>query len=44
MVEVPKEIDAAKSATLAKYQSSAEFEQVRSEGFENGVCTFIYNI
>ena len=44
LVEVPKEIDTAKSAALAKYQSSTEFGQVRSEGFEDGIRTFIYNI
>ena len=44
LAEVPKEIDAAKSAALAEYQSSVEFRQVRSEGFEDGVRTFIYNV
>ena len=37
LAEVPKEITAAKTMTLAEYQSSAEFRQVRSEGFEDGV-------
>ena len=44
LAEVPKEIAAAKSATLAEYQSSAEFEQVRSEGFDDDVRTFIFNV
>ena len=41
---VPEEIAAARTAALAKYQSSTEFEQVRSENFDEGVRTFIYNI
>ena len=41
---VPKEVAAAKIAALIEYQSSAEFEQVRSENFDEGVCTFIYNV
>ena len=44
LAEVPKGIDAAKSAALAKYQSSTEFGQVGSKGFEDGVRTFIYNV
>ena len=44
LVEVPREIAAAKTTSLAEYQSSAEFRQVREEGFEDGVCTFIYNV
>ena len=41
---VPEEIATAKTAALAKYQSSAEFEQVQVENFNDGVCTFIYNV
>ena len=44
LAEVPKEIAAAKTAALAEYQSSAEFEQVRSEGFNDDVRTFIFNV
>ena len=44
LAEVPKEIDAAKFAVLTEYQSLAEFRQVRSEGFEDGIRTFIYNV
>ena len=44
LAEVPKEIVVAKTAALAEYQSSTEFRQVRDEGFEDGVHTFIYNI
>ena len=29
---------------MAEYQSSAEFRQVRDEGFEDGVHTFIFNV
>ena len=43
LAEVPKEIAAAKTAALAEHQSSAEFRQVWDEGFEDGVCTCIYN-
>ena len=41
---VLEEIAAAKTAALAKYQSSTEFEQVRSENFDDDVRTFIYNV
>ena len=44
LAKVPREITAAKTTTLAKYQSSAEFRQVRDEGFEDGVRTFIYSV
>ena len=44
LAEVPEEIAAAKTAALAKYQSLAEFEQVQTENFEEGVHTFIYNV
>ena len=44
LAEVPREISVAKTAALAEYQSSAEFRQVRDEGFEDGVLTFIYNV
>ena len=44
LAEVPRQITAAKIVALSEYQSSAEFKQVRDEGFEDGVCTFIYNI
>ena len=41
---VPKEIVVARTTALAEYQSSAEFEQVWVENFEDGVRTFIYNV
>ena len=41
LAEVPREIVVAKTATLVEYQSSAKFRQVRDEGFEDGVRTFI---
>ena len=41
---VPKEIAAARTAALAEYRSSAEFKQVWSENFDEGVRTFIYNV
>ena len=41
---VPEEIAAAKTVALAKYQSSAEFQQVQEESFDDGVRTFIYNV
>ena len=41
---VPKEIAAAKTAALAKYHSSAEFQQVQGESFDDGVRPFIYNV
>ena len=41
---VPEEIAAARTAALAEYQSSAEFELVRSKNFDDGVHTFIYNV
>ena len=44
LVEVPREIAAAKTAALVEYQSLAEFWQVQDEGFEDGVRTFIYNV
>ena len=44
LAEVPKEIDAAKTAALAEYQSSTEFRQVWDEGFEDDLRTFIYNV
>ena len=44
MAEVPKEIAVAKTTALAEYQSLAEFKQVQSEGFDDGVCTFIFNV
>ena len=44
MAKVPEEIVVAKTTALAKYQSSAEFRQVRDEGFEDGACTFIFNV
>ena len=42
LVEVPKEIVVAKTAALAEYQSSAEFEQVQCDSFDDGVRTFIF--
>ena len=44
LAEVPREIAAAKTVALADYQSLTEFKQVRDEGFEDGVRTFIYNV
>ena len=44
VAKVPGEIAAAKTAILSEYQSSAKFEQVRADNFDEGVCTFIYNI
>ena len=44
LVEVPKEMVVAKTTTLAEYQSSAEFSQVKGESFDDGVRTFIYNV
>ena len=44
LAEVPKEIAVTKTAALAEYQSLAEFKQVQSEGFKDGVCTFIFNV
>ena len=41
---VLEEITATKTMALAEYQSSAEFEQVRNENFDEGVCKFIYNV
>ena len=41
---VPKEIAAAKTAALAEYQSSTEFQQVQGESFDTDVRTFIYNV
>ena len=41
---VPEEIATAKTAALAEYQSSSEFEQVRKESFDDGIRTFIYNV
>ena len=43
MAGVPEEIAAAKTAALAEYQSSAEFQYVQGESFDDGVRTFIYN-
>ena len=44
LAEVPKEIAKSKFTALAEYQSPAEFEQVRSEGFDDDICTFIFNV
>ena len=41
---VPEEIATTKTATLAEYQSSAKFEQVQEESFDDGIRTFIYNV
>ena len=40
LVGVPEEI----ATTLAEYQYSAEFEQVKNENFDEVVRTFIYNV
>ena len=44
LVEVPEEIATAKTVALAEYQSSAKFQQVQGESFDDGVRTFIYNV
>ena len=44
LVVVSKEIATSRTAALAEYQSLAEFEQVWSENFDEGVCMFIYNV
>ena len=44
LVGVPEEITIAKITVLAQYQSSTEFEKVRTENFDEGVPTFIYNV
>ena len=44
VVGVPREIAAAKTVALSEYQSSAVFEQVRADNFDEGVYTFIYNV
>ena len=41
---VPEGIATTKTAALTEYQSSAEFEQVQVENFDDNVCTFIYNV
>ena len=41
LVGVPKEIAVAKTAALAEYQSSAEFDQVWNENFDEGIRMFI---
>ena len=41
---VAEEIATTKTAALVEYQSSAEFQQVQGESFDDGVCTFIYNV
>ena len=40
----PGEIVASKTMALSEYQSSAEFELVRVDNFDEGVRTFIYNV
>ena len=40
LARVPEELAAA----LAEYQSSADFEQVHNENFDEGVHMFIYNV
>ena len=42
--EVPKEIAAAKTAALAEYESSAEFEQVQRDNFDDRVRILIFNV
>ena len=41
---VPGEIVAAKTVALFEYKSSAKFEQVCADNFDEGVRTFIYNV
>ena len=42
--EVVEEVAAAKAITLLEYQSSAEFEQVCGEQYDEGVWAFMYNV
>ena len=44
LARVLEEIAAARTAALAEYQSSAEFGQVRTDNFDQGVRTLIYNV
>ena len=44
VARVPGEITAAKIVALSEYKSSAEFEQVCANNFDEGVRTFIYNV
>ena len=44
MAGVTGEIVAAKTVAVSEYQSSAEFEQVYANNYDEGVRTFIYNV
>ena len=44
VARVPREITAAKTVALSEYKSSAKFEQVCADNFDEGIRTFIYNI
>ena len=41
---VPEETVGARTVALSEYQSSAEFEHVWVENFDEGVHMFIYNV
>ena len=41
---VPEEVVAAKTAALAEYQFSTEFQQVQGKSLDDGIRAFIYNV
>ena len=41
---VTGEIATAKTVAMSEYQSSAKFEQVCADNYDEGVRTFIYNV
>ena len=44
MVEATEEVVVARTVALSEYQSSAEFEQVCGENYDEGVWAFMYNV
>ena len=44
MVETSGEVAAAKTIALFEYQSSAKFEQVCADNYDEGVRAFMYNV
>ena len=44
VAEDTKEMVAAKTVVLSEYQSSAEFEQVYADNYDEGVQEFMYNV
>ena len=44
MAGIPGEIAVTKIVALSEYKSSAEFEQVCADNFDEGVHNFIYNV